>query len=302
MGRGSFNRYINGCRPTFDHISINRSNETVPDDKSSVQLTKQTLFKMKVIRKKITAVAAPLRSNSSKLDIFQVLAILPLVAAIASASAEVTFSATPYVTSSLTSYGPVPWAYLRPYYRSAPLVAYTAAVPATTRVVSPAAQVVPVAPAAQVVPVAAAAAAKVVASPVAAKVVPVQVQFQADPSYAFAYRVQDQITGDSKSQEETRLGDVVKGRYSLIEPDGTRRTVDYTADPANGFNAYVQKSPEPVVFFVPSPSSPSPASTEDVETIKVDAAAEPSRHAPSFASKPLKNTLAVPETKPNTGY
>lgn len=31
------------------------------------------------------------------------------------------------------------------------------------------------------------------------------------PQYAFAYNVQDQLTGDHKSQQETRDGDVVKG-------------------------------------------------------------------------------------------
>lgn len=49
------------------------------------------------------------------------------------------------------------------------------------------------------------------------------------------------MTGDSKAQEETRDGDIVKGSYSLIEPDGSRRTVNYYADPVNGFNAVVQK-------------------------------------------------------------
>lgn len=33
------------------------------------------------------------------------------------------------------------------------------------------------------------------------------------------------------------------GSYSLVEPDGTVRTVIYTADPINGFNAIVQRGP-----------------------------------------------------------
>lgn len=61
------------------------------------------------------------------------------------------------------------------------------------------------------------------------------------PQYQFAYNVQDGLTGDSKTQEETRDGDIVKGSYSLIEPDGSRRVVNYYADPINGFNAVVQK-------------------------------------------------------------
>ncbi|XP_037945225.1 cuticle protein 7-like, partial [Teleopsis dalmanni] len=49
-------------------------------------------------------------------------------------------------------------------------------------------------------------------------------------------------TGDVKSQHETRDGDSVKGQYSLVEPDGSIRTVDYTADKHNGFNAVVHKT------------------------------------------------------------
>lgn len=63
----------------------------------------------------------------------------------------------------------------------------------------------------------------------------------AHPQYAFAYTVQDTLTGDSKTQEESRDGGIVKGSYSLIEPDGVRRTVNYYADPVNGFNAVVHR-------------------------------------------------------------
>lgn len=52
----------------------------------------------------------------------------------------------------------------------------------------------------------------------------------------------DAHTGDQKSQFEHRDGDVVKGQYSLVEPDGTIRTVDYTSDDHNGFNAVVTRS------------------------------------------------------------
>ncbi|XP_053691952.1 larval cuticle protein A3A-like [Sabethes cyaneus] len=67
-------------------------------------------------------------------------------------------------------------------------------------------------------------------------------EYDAHPQYSFSYDVQDALTGDNKQQHETRDGDVVQGQYSLVEPDGTRRTVDYTADPINGFNAVVSKS------------------------------------------------------------
>lgn len=60
--------------------------------------------------------------------------------------------------------------------------------------------------------------------------------------YAFSYKVADPITGDFKDQSEAKTGDVVEGSYSLVEPDGSVRRVDYTAAPGTGFNAVVSKS------------------------------------------------------------
>lgn len=57
--------------------------------------------------------------------------------------------------------------------------------------------------------------------------------------YDFSYAVNDPQTGDIKEQHESRQGDNVQGEYSLVEPDGQRRTVQYTADAVNGFNAVV---------------------------------------------------------------
>lgn len=53
--------------------------------------------------------------------------------------------------------------------------------------------------------------------------------------------MKDPHTGDHKKQWETRDGDVVKGGYSLDEPDGTTRVVEYQSDKHNGFNAIVKK-------------------------------------------------------------
>uniref|UniRef100_T1GFU0 Cuticle protein n=1 Tax=Megaselia scalaris TaxID=36166 RepID=T1GFU0_MEGSC len=61
------------------------------------------------------------------------------------------------------------------------------------------------------------------------------------PPYSFAYDIRDVLTGDNKQQEERSENGVISGQYSLIEPDGSRRIVDYTADPINGFNAVVSK-------------------------------------------------------------
>ncbi|BET01229.1 Cuticle protein [Nesidiocoris tenuis] len=62
------------------------------------------------------------------------------------------------------------------------------------------------------------------------------------PKYSFSYGVKDKHTGDIKHQTEERDGDVVKGRYSLLEADGSTRIVDYTADDHNGFQAVVHRT------------------------------------------------------------
>ncbi|CAH0627009.1 unnamed protein product [Chrysodeixis includens] len=64
----------------------------------------------------------------------------------------------------------------------------------------------------------------------------------AHPKYDFAYSVSDPHTGDHKSQHESRDGDSVHGYYSLAQPDGSIRKVEYTADAHNGFNAVVHNS------------------------------------------------------------
>ncbi|XP_044258223.1 larval cuticle protein A2B-like [Tribolium madens] len=82
-----------------------------------------------------------------------------------------------------------------------------------------------------------------VAAPVAVAKTVVADDYDPHPQYNFAYDIQDSLTGDSKSQHEVRDGDVVQGSYSLVDPDGTKRTVEYTADPINGFNAVVHREP-----------------------------------------------------------
>ncbi|XP_053602720.1 uncharacterized protein LOC128670767 [Plodia interpunctella] len=66
--------------------------------------------------------------------------------------------------------------------------------------------------------------------------------YYAIPKYTYEYKVEDPHTHDNKYQHETRNGDVVKGVYSLHEPDGSVRTVEYFSDKKTGFNAYVKNS------------------------------------------------------------
>lgn len=89
------------------------------------------------------------------------------------------------------------------------------------------------------------------AAPIAKTVV--AEEYDPHPQYSYAYDIQDSLTGDSKNQQETRDGDVVHGSYSLLEADGTRRIVEYVADPVNGFNAVVHRQPAAVVAKVAAP-------------------------------------------------
>ncbi|XP_055676559.1 adult-specific cuticular protein ACP-20-like [Lutzomyia longipalpis] len=73
----------------------------------------------------------------------------------------------------------------------------------------------------------------------------------APANYKFGYAVKDPHTGDHKEAWEHSDGHHVTGSYSLYEPDGTKRVVDYTADPHTGFHAVVKKIGHAVHHYVP---------------------------------------------------
>ncbi|GAB6022636.1 hypothetical protein CHUAL_006731 [Chamberlinius hualienensis] len=61
-------------------------------------------------------------------------------------------------------------------------------------------------------------------------------------NYNFGYDVKDYVYGNQQSRHESGSSDpkgVTKGSYSLVEPDGSVRTVNYEADWVNGFRATV---------------------------------------------------------------
>lgn len=72
--------------------------------------------------------------------------------------------------------------------------------------------------------------------------------------YDFSYSVHDSQSGDVKEQQESRDGDVVHGSYSLVQPDGVQRIVEYTADEHQGFNANVryEGAPTKVAYSAPT--------------------------------------------------
>uniref|UniRef100_A0A1B6H7R7 Cuticle protein 7 n=1 Tax=Homalodisca liturata TaxID=320908 RepID=A0A1B6H7R7_9HEMI len=60
--------------------------------------------------------------------------------------------------------------------------------------------------------------------------------------YEYRYSVDDQRSGVVNDQWEQRIGQFVKGRYSLLEPSGKVRTVSYEVDGSRGFVAVVKTS------------------------------------------------------------
>lgn len=69
------------------------------------------------------------------------------------------------------------------------------------------------------------------------------VEYDTPAKYDFNYGVNDPHTGDIKEQTESRDGDAVHGSYMVVDPDGFKRIVEYTADDQHGFNAVVHREP-----------------------------------------------------------
>lgn len=98
-------------------------------------------------------------------------------------------------------------------------------------------------------------------------------------------------TGDVKSQWESREGDAIKGHYSVLEPDGSIRTVTYTADAKSGFNAVVK-----TVGANSHPVTDSPHSTDnrndDTSQSKINHYSKDQEHIVlSSDIKPLKKPI-----------
>nr|AAX12436.1 Dbuz\Ccp6-PA [Drosophila buzzatii] len=146
-------------------------------------------------------------------------------------------------------------------------------------------------------------------APVLAKTVELE-EVDPHPQYSYSYDVQDNLSGDSKGHVEERDGDVVRGEYSLIDADGFKRTVTYTADSINGFNAVVRREPivavaEPVVNAAPvavaAPlvrSAPVPVAAPLVRSAPVAVTAPLVRSAPLAVAAPLIRSAPLVRSAP----
>ena len=61
-----------------------------------------------------------------------------------------------------------------------------------------------------------------------------------NPSYNYNYVIQSADTYDEKSHSESRKDNITIGEFSLIQPDGLRRTHRYFASPGEGFQVEVK--------------------------------------------------------------
>ncbi|XP_044003496.1 cuticle protein 21-like [Aphidius gifuensis] len=229
--------------------------------------------------------------------VFKLISLFALVA-VASASynpfVPITYtSGAPFVNAAYTSYRPlatgvaytsgvslanINYASYAPatYTASAPLAAYASYAPVSYT---------PSAPVHYVAPVVKYVAPTVVVANATEE------PFDSHPKYSFNYNVEDSKTGDYKSQEETRDGDMVKGSYSFIESDGTKRTVDYTANDADGFNAVVKNEQVTGTLVKSTPVVATTAKVED----KTD---EYYQSTPIFQTSPFSRAYIAPIAAP----
>merc|ERR1711976_1019147 len=119
-------------------------------------------------------------------------------------------------------------------------------------------------------------------------------------NYNFGYSVSDVVSGDSKTRQETREGDLVTGSYSVADPDGRIRTVTYTADSVHGFQAKVTYDGEEGPVAIPFNPPPTPvnivANAPGPAPINVVAQAP----SPAPAPFPAPITPPAPVARPAT--
>lgn len=131
-----------------------------------------------------------------------------------------------------------------------------------------------------------------------------QAAHEAPAEYEFSYSVHDDHTGDIKSQQESRKGDVVTGHYELIDSDGFKRIVTYTADDHSGFNAVVHREPTDIKIPVPQAKAPvhhySHASAPVAQYYSAPAPVthHHHHHAPATVTKVFTPTVITKTVKP----
>jgi Insect cuticle protein len=122
-----------------------------------------------------------------------------------------------------------------------------------------------------------------------------QVVQEAPANYEFNYDVHDQQTGDIKQQSEKAVNGAISGQYSLIDADGYRRIVDYTADDHSGFNANVRREPLNVKVAQPTIAVQKVIAQPAIAVQKV--IAQPALAVQKYVSAPATQYVSAPATQ-----
>ncbi|CAK1542259.1 unnamed protein product [Leptosia nina] len=134
----------------------------------------------------------------------------------------------------------------------------------------------------------------IIAAAAALPVVPLAKIAYAEPEapahYQYQYSIHDGQSGDVKEQQEAREGDAVHGSYSLVQPDGVHRIVEYTADKEHGFNAVVRYEGTPI----PAPVKAAPVAYAPVTKLAYAAPAKVAYTSPISYAAPAKVAYSAP--------
>lgn len=136
-----------------------------------------------------------------------------------------------------------------------------------------------------------------------------QIDYDEPAQYEYGYTVHDDQTGDYKMHTEKRDGDTVHGRYEVLDPDGFKRIVEYTADAHHGFNAVVRREPTDakvpvkVVQKVLEPQhvkyySPQPAPVVVAQPKYYEPQSKYYEPQPKYYEQPVHQKLIVPQPTP----
>ncbi|XP_066966803.1 cuticle protein 7-like [Macrobrachium rosenbergii] len=104
--------------------------------------------------------------------------------------------------------------------------------------------------------------------------------------FDFEYAVNDRYKGLDFAHDSESDGNVVKGEYHVLLPDGRTQIVSYTADAYNGYQAEVTYEGE-AQYPEPQPYTPAPAYSAPAPAYSAPAPApQPSYSAPAPAPAP----------------
>ncbi|XP_066966815.1 cuticle protein 19-like [Macrobrachium rosenbergii] len=109
--------------------------------------------------------------------------------------------------------------------------------------------------------------------------------------FDFEYAVNDQYKGLDFAHDSQSDGNVVKGEYHVLLPDGRTQFVSYTADNDNGYQAEVTYEGE-AQYPEPQPYTPAPAYS----------APAPAYSAPAPAPQPSYSAPAPTYEQPDSLY